>query len=202
MSRHRLVLTMKMNTLWKATLLISLVLWVACSPNESPADPTAKLATALQDIVDSVVAESEVIPGAALYVHAPALGLVWEGAAGVVDPATGEPMTPEHPVQVASNTKTYIAASILRLWEDGRIGLDDPISEHLPDDYVELLNSDGYLTDEITVRHLLTHTSGLYDYADTIHIPGEDPGRSVPSLDPDRAARSRGGVGRSPRRTR
>lgn len=136
-------------------------------------DPATELGWELQAIVDSVVAESGSVPAAALYVTAPALGLDWQGAAGIADPATGEPMTPDHPVLVASNTKTFIAASILRLWENGRLGLDDPIADHLPHEYSQLLSSDGYRPEAISIRHLLTHTSGLYDYADREIYPAK-----------------------------
>jgi len=159
------------STILRTGFLACLALAAGCDQTEPQPDPSAVLGATLQEIVDNAVAGSETIPAAALYVDAPRLGVVWEGAAGVADPATGEPMTAAHPVLVASNTKTFIAASILRLWEDGRIGLDDPIADHLPQEYVELLESDGYLVDEITIRHLLTHTSGLYDYADRSIYP-------------------------------
>jgi D-alanyl-D-alanine carboxypeptidase len=62
-------------------------------------------------------------------------------------------------------TKTFTAAAILRLFEEGRLGLDDPIGRHLPAEHAALLQADGYAVDSITVRHLLTHTSGIFDYA-------------------------------------
>jgi D-alanyl-D-alanine carboxypeptidase len=76
-------------------------------------------------------------------------------------------MTPANPVRIASNTKTYVAAAILRLVEDGRLDLDDAIAGHLPREVVELLDADGYDTETITIRHLLTHTSGLFDHSET-----------------------------------
>lgn len=161
------------NTMSRTALLAYLALAAGCNQTEPQPGPAAVLDAEFQEIVESAVAGFETIPAAALYVDAPGLGLVWEGAAGVAYPATGEPMTAAHPVLVASNTKTYIAASILRLWEDGGLGLDDPIADHLPKEYVELLESDGYLVDEITIRHLLTHTSGLYDYADRSIYPAK-----------------------------
>jgi D-alanyl-D-alanine carboxypeptidase len=51
------------------------------------------------------------------------------------------------------------------LIEDGKLGFDDQITKHLPGEYVELLRKDGYAVDTITIRHLLTHTSGIHDYA-------------------------------------
>jgi len=97
------------------------------------------------------------------------LGLTWEGAAGVADPASGEPMTPDRPVLVASITKTFVAAAILRRWEEGRLGLDDPIAGRLSPELVDLLRGDGYDPEAITLRHLLTHTSGLFDHTESPH---------------------------------
>jgi len=62
-------------------------------------------------------------------------------------------------------TKTFTAAATLRLVEEGRVSLDAPIATYLDPTIVALLKRDGYDTDAIHVRHLLQHTSGLYDYA-------------------------------------
>jgi D-alanyl-D-alanine carboxypeptidase len=67
--------------------------------------------------------------------------------------------------RLASITKTYVAAAALRLHEDGRLDLQAPITRYLPKAWMQLLATDGYKPDDITVRHLLTHTSGLADHA-------------------------------------
>lgn len=69
--------------------------------------------------------------------------------------------------RLASNTKTYTAATILRLWEDGKIKLDESIRSYVDPAYIALLEKDGYDTAHITVRHLLSHTSGIADHAQT-----------------------------------
>jgi D-alanyl-D-alanine carboxypeptidase len=69
--------------------------------------------------------------------------------------------------RLASNTKTYTAATVLRLWEDGRIKLDASIRDVVDPAYIALLDQDGYDTAKITVRHLLSHTSGIADHAQT-----------------------------------
>ncbi len=132
---------------------------------QQPGSPAAGAVRALHSIVDRAVADNELIHGAALYVDAPRLGLRWEGAAGLAGPDV--PMTAFHPVRIASNTKTYVAAAVLRLAEEGRLGIDDPIAAHLPDETVALLVGDRYHPEQMTVRHLLTHTSGLYDHSDS-----------------------------------
>jgi len=67
--------------------------------------------------------------------------------------------------RIASITKTFVAATVLRLHEDGRIDLAAPITRYLPTAWTDLLASDGYRPADITVRHLLSHTSGLADAA-------------------------------------
>ena len=121
----------------------------------------------MHSALESLVAENEAVRGAALAMDSLAAGIAWSGGAGLADPETGTPMTAGHPVRIASNTKTFVAAAILRLVEEGRMGLDDPIAAHLGDATVELLIEDGYRPEEMTVRHLLTHTSGLYDHSDS-----------------------------------
>lgn len=66
---------------------------------------------------------------------------------------------------MASNTKTYVAAGVLRLYEDAKLRIDAPIASLLSKESIETLRRGGYDPDVITVRHLLTHTSGIFDYA-------------------------------------
>jgi D-alanyl-D-alanine carboxypeptidase len=129
------------------------------------AQDISSLEANLQALLDSVV-EAGSTPGIMLRLDAPSLGFSWSGASGVADVATGTSLARENPVRIASNTKTFVAAAILRLWEEGQLGLDDALSTHLPSEYAEILAGDGYDLEAITIRHLLTHTSGLYDYAD------------------------------------
>jgi D-alanyl-D-alanine carboxypeptidase len=69
--------------------------------------------------------------------------------------------------RLASNTKTYVAATVLRLWEDGKIKLDESIRGYVDPAYIALLDKDGYDTAKITVRQLLSHTSGIADHTKT-----------------------------------
>lgn len=67
--------------------------------------------------------------------------------------------------RIASITKTFVAATVLRLWEQGRIDLEAPITRWLPASWTQRLSGDGYPPAKMTVRHLLSHTSGLADHA-------------------------------------
>ena len=109
---------------------------------------------ALQRVLDATVADG-VIPGAVLSVTIPSYQ-VWSSASGLADPQQQVPMQVDTPVRIGSLTKMFTAVVVLQLVEEGTIDLDTPISTWLP----------GVLTpsDTITVRQLLSHTTGLYDY--------------------------------------
>lgn len=83
--------------------------------------------------------------------------LVWEGY-GEADLELDVPARPETVYRIASITKQFTAAAVLRQAEAGRLSLDDPVRGFLP----ELPFPEA----GITVRHLLTHTSGIPDYPD------------------------------------
>jgi D-alanyl-D-alanine carboxypeptidase len=130
-----------------------------------PAPPAARLGDHLQSALDSLIAAHPSVPGIALQVSLPGRDFTWSGAAGRVAWGGAERLSPDHPVRIASTTKTYTAAAVLRLAEEGRLGLDDPIARHLSPDTLELLSRDRYDTQRITLRQLLSHTSGVFDYA-------------------------------------
>jgi D-alanyl-D-alanine carboxypeptidase len=71
------------------------------------------------------------------------------------------------PLRIASVTKTYVAATALRLWEEGKLELEAPIVRYIDPAYAALLAEDGYDAEAITVKHLLSHTSGMADHAQT-----------------------------------
>jgi D-alanyl-D-alanine carboxypeptidase len=129
------------------------------------AEASRALEVRLQAIMDSTLAARPALNAISVHIEAPGRCLSWSGAAGVADKATGAKLRPEQPVRIASNTKTYVAAAILRLVEDGKVGIDAPISTYLPGEYLDALRSGGYDPAAITMRHLLHHTSGIFDYA-------------------------------------
>lgn len=96
--------------------------------------------------------------------------LEWAGASGRArDGRT--PLTADSSMVIGSVTKTFVAAAVLALVEEGRLVLDDPVRDHLP----EL----GWLSGEITVRQLMSHTSGLADLFNDATRRGleDEPGR-------------------------
>jgi D-alanyl-D-alanine carboxypeptidase len=88
-------------------------------------------------------------------------GHQWTGVSGVADLATQRPLEPNTPFAIASVSKTFLAAEILLLADEGRLGLDDPAVRLLPP---ALLVGKVALDPAISVRMLLDHTSGLGDF--------------------------------------
>ncbi|MBM3696534.1 MAG: beta-lactamase family protein [Actinobacteria bacterium] len=88
----------------------------------------------------------------------------WSAAAGEARP-DGTPMGTATPWFLASVTKLYIASVVLRLSEQGRLDLNAPISEYLPDGLRRGLHGRAGVdrTAEITATHLLAHATGLPD---------------------------------------
>jgi D-alanyl-D-alanine carboxypeptidase len=116
-----------------------------------------------QTHMDSLVAYHD-MKGMLIHVEAPKQHVSWTGAGGVAEISTLRPLTGNEPFRIASITKTFVATTILRLWEDGKIQLDDPVTRYISSKHTDILRTDGYAPEKITLRHLLTHTSGLYDH--------------------------------------
>ena len=89
----------------------------------------------------------------------------WAGARGLMAP-NGPAVTPTTPWFVASITKLFIASVVMRLVEQGELSVDDRLVDRLsPAITQELHVLDGVdRTDQITIAHLLGHSSGLPDY--------------------------------------
>ncbi|MBB3725179.1 serine hydrolase domain-containing protein [Nonomuraea dietziae] len=112
------------------------------------------MAGAMGDRLGELISEYDV-PGAALaYLHK---GELHEGAAGVLNTRTGAKASPDSLFQIGSVTKVWTATQILLLAEQGLLTLDTPVAELLP----EFRVADPEVTRTVTVRHLLTHTSGI-----------------------------------------
>lgn len=120
-----------------------------------------------QSILDSIYAQNKDAVGLMAHIEAPDKKISWSGAVGVTDKNTKVPLTEDQSVLIASNTKTYVSATILRLVEQSKLNLSQAIDTLIFEDTNVLLKSDGYNTAEITLAQLLNHTSGIYDYAGT-----------------------------------
>jgi D-alanyl-D-alanine carboxypeptidase len=124
------------------------------SGHKSTAAPTAQRINPgeLRRLLDQIVAAGA--PGAAARVR-DEQG-VTQAASGVADLRSGRPMRPWLHYRVASVTKPFVATVVLQLVAEGRLSLSDTVERWLP----------GILAygDQVTVRQLLDHTSGVPDY--------------------------------------
>ncbi|MGY2702916.1 serine hydrolase [Nocardioides sp. HB32] len=80
-----------------------------------------------------------------------------EAAYGVLNNRTGQPATTDSVFQIGSISKVWTATVVMQLVDEGRIALDTPVVEVIP----ELQLSDPDVTKQLTIWHLLTHTSGI-----------------------------------------
>ena len=90
-----------------------------------------------------------------------------DGSFGTVMGATapdGAPIDENSLFRIASNTKTYVAVALMRLWEQGKVKLDAPIATLISADFDAVMKADGYDTSAMTVQQVLNHTSGLFGH--------------------------------------
>ncbi|MCY0927061.1 serine hydrolase [Streptomyces sp. H27-H1] len=128
----------------------------ASSPAVSDEFPQLSPAVArqLDDAVRKVMGEAKV-PGVQVALSAPGKG-EYVRAFGVADKATGAPMTDSLNMRIGSETKTFTVTALLKLVDDGKIGLGDPIGKYV----------DGVPNgDRITLRELAGMRSGLFNYS-------------------------------------
>jgi len=159
--------TLKMMVAIALSLLL-LAVSVACGCGRDT-DNHASIQGELQDLLDRVVSE-ENVPGIVLQVLDLRQG-EWSLASGMADIESQTPMDPTYRFRCASNTKTFTAAAIMLLKQEGLLQLDDPIAKYVPELHIPL-------DSVITIRHLLAHQSGMVDYAGETHcldILQEDP---------------------------
>jgi D-alanyl-D-alanine carboxypeptidase len=127
-------------------------------------DMAGRLRALLEGCIDRE--HRDPLHNAVLLVEGP--GFKYKGAAGMAD-GVGEPMTPNHKFKIASISKSFTATVVLQLVEEGRLHLDDTLSEFFSGSPVVRLDSlfiyDGVSYGrEVTIEQLLGHTSGLNCY--------------------------------------
>jgi CubicO group peptidase (beta-lactamase class C family) len=83
--------------------------------------------------------------------------IVWTEGFGVASAITRKPVTPETPFEVASNSKVVTAYIALRLVDQDKLSLDEPLNAYLPEPWLP----PSEYKDSITLRHVLSHSSGL-----------------------------------------
>ncbi len=84
--------------------------------------------------------------------------LIWTKGYGFADVERKSPATPATLYRIASITKLFTSTAIMQLRDAGKLQLDDPVARHLPWFKVRNRHPEGPV---VTIRHLITHTSGL-----------------------------------------
>ncbi len=140
--------------------LAMLVAWQAPGRAQAAATPGA-----IEEKVDAIFArwDSTTTPGCA--VAASVNGqVVLRKAYGMADLEHGIVITPETIFEAGSVSKQFTAAAVLLLARDGKLSLDDPVRKYVPEvpDYGQ----------PVTIRHMLTHTSGLRDWGNIAGLAG------------------------------
>ena len=159
----------------RSKLYIFLVLLViGCTNSENSRIDLERLKVVEELLKDDI--NNNKIPGAVVLVGNEK-GIVYQKAFGVKNPLTNEKYAIDDIFRIASMTKAITSVAVLKLWEDGKINLDDPIEKYIPEfkdaEILETFNEkdSSYTskpsTKKITIRQLLTHTSGIgYDFID------------------------------------
>ena len=154
---------------------------------EPPASP--QVAAAMQPYLDShklagiigIVADRE---GKVLY----------KNLAGYADAETRKPISEDNLFWVASMSKMFVGASIMMLADEGKIRLDDPVTKFIPElgKWMVVAEKDADhvllkpLARPVTIRHILSHTSGLAGLSELQQLAGADTtslkARAIPSV--------------------
>ncbi|MDY6794330.1 MAG: serine hydrolase domain-containing protein [Actinomycetota bacterium] len=149
---------------WTAIMLAALLVLAAlacssCGGSQDTPDGATSLPPEIQRGLEdklSGVMEDNGIPGAIIYVDVPGKG-TWEAAIGLADVEAGEAMDTALRFHIGSITKTFVSTMILQLVDEGKMSLDDTLEE------LGIQPAVPYAGD-ITLRMLLNHTSGIFDY--------------------------------------
>ncbi|MFC3052330.1 serine hydrolase [Kordiimonas pumila] len=169
------------HTLFSTATVFALALCSGISPVWAQAVPTGPAETTpvmpiTVDKIDNTVARAM----AAFQVPGMAVGIVKDGKLvfakgyGVREDGKSDQVNADTIFQIGSNTKAFTAAALAILVDEGKLRWDDKVIDHLP----QFKMYDSYVTQEFTVRDLLTHRSGLGKGAgDLMFFPATDMSR-------------------------
>jgi CubicO group peptidase (beta-lactamase class C family) len=158
-----------------AAVIFSAALLISCSNNTSNHTASSSTGTEIIDSLLSSAVTNKEIPGASAYIvhHGT---VVYHKAFGWRNMEKQVPMKEDDIFRMASMTKGLTAVSVLQLCERGLLFLDDNVSKYIPEFknpkvLISILPDSGFTSrparSEITIRQLLTHTSGLaYGFQD------------------------------------
>jgi D-alanyl-D-alanine carboxypeptidase len=117
----------------------------------------------LQLVLERTIDAHPEIPSLSLTILSPRHGIRWTGATGY-DGFNGKPIVKPRPFRIASSTKPFVSATLLRLAEEGRLSIASPIARLVSPTTANMLRRGGHDPEVITVRHLMEHSAGLPDH--------------------------------------
>lgn len=123
-----------------------------------------------QQVLDSIYALHPESVGIMAHVESPSKKISWSGAAGHPERGNDAAIDPEQPALIASNTKTYVAAAILQLQAQKKLTIHQSIKTYLTVETIRLLDKNMYRVDSIKIENLMSHTSGIQDFANDAYI--------------------------------
>ncbi|HSK04918.1 MAG TPA: serine hydrolase domain-containing protein [Kofleriaceae bacterium] len=154
------------------------------APAAMPAAPDPALARRVDAVIDGALAAQQLVGAVVLIARDGKL--VYARAAGLADREAKQAVREDTLFRIASMTKPIVSVAALALIDRGKLSLDEPITKWLPDFRPKL--ADGRAP-AITVRHLLTHTSGLgYGFLQPdgpYHKAGVSDGLAEPGMSAD-----------------
>src|SRR5258708_15629739 len=169
------IMTSKLVGVALGLVLIVLAPCAFAAEGQPPASP--EVAAALQPYLDhyKLAGVVAIIADKSGKVH-------YRNLLGYADVEVKKPISEENVFWIASMTKMFVGASIMMLVDEGKVSLDDPVTNHIPqlakwmvveekDENHVLLKR---LVRPVTIRHLLSHTSGLTGLSELQQVTGRD----------------------------
>lgn len=143
----------KQTIIIMATLAVAASLMLGSCGRKAPQSKPDSLTSAIDSVFTSHFRPGE--PGAIVLV-AKGDSIIYDKGFGFARLDTGEPVTDSTMFNICSISKQFSALALIKLAEEGRISLDDPLTKYFPKLNPEVFQG-------VTLRHMLSHTSGIPD---------------------------------------
>lgn len=150
-------------------LFVAIVSTIGCRTSNENSEATLFYSNC-QSAIDSIFTANPESIGIMVHIESSKNNLSWSGCSGYSNKDERSQLICDQPALIASCIKPYISATILRLHELGSLTIEDPISQHLTEETIQLFENVGYDFDSIRIKHLLSQTSGIKEYADKDYL--------------------------------